>query len=309
MTSIFENTKSKVTVHILHDQTLTEDNRKKFIRTAEKYSQGLELHDVTEHAEKLPAKLKASTRHLTPGTLYRLFTHEVIDLDKVILLDCDIVVNLDIKELWDIDTEGKALAGVNLYPECNINFIWGSQLRLMGIDLKNYLNVGVLVMNLQKIRARDDFLSEASEYLMKHIAIMEIPDEIAFNVIFAGDIKFIDKKFNRYELDKDLSDCIVHLFPGKPWLFFTGKPHEIMYWSMYAKSAWGENITPAEIVEAVAKVARSQDITRVFGKRSVLIAAFKVCRKIFRIISSPLVIISLIVGDIYSRIKYRLTRR
>ncbi|MBQ3695322.1 MAG: hypothetical protein IJQ77_07865, partial [Synergistaceae bacterium] len=43
MTSIFENTQSKVIVHILHDETLTQDNRQKLIRTAGKYSQGLDL--------------------------------------------------------------------------------------------------------------------------------------------------------------------------------------------------------------------------------------------------------------------------
>ena len=48
MTSIFENTKSKVIIHLLHDDTLTEDNRKKFIRTAEKYSQGLDLINVNK---------------------------------------------------------------------------------------------------------------------------------------------------------------------------------------------------------------------------------------------------------------------
>ena len=41
ITSIFENTHSKVIVHILHDDTLTQDNRQKLIRTAEKYSQSV----------------------------------------------------------------------------------------------------------------------------------------------------------------------------------------------------------------------------------------------------------------------------
>ena len=46
MTSIFENTQSPVVVHILHDETLTEDNRKKFIRTAEKYGQTVDRKSV-----------------------------------------------------------------------------------------------------------------------------------------------------------------------------------------------------------------------------------------------------------------------
>ena len=77
LASVFENTKSEVTAHILHDNTLTEDNRKKISELAEKYKQSAQFHNVTElcpdeinfMVEKLPEKIKA---RFSIGSFYRL---------------------------------------------------------------------------------------------------------------------------------------------------------------------------------------------------------------------------------------------
>ena len=80
MTSIFENTTSKITVHILHDDTLTDENRKKFIRTAEKYHQGLNLLNISEHVKKFSNKLLKASKIWTIGATYRLFIPEVMPI-------------------------------------------------------------------------------------------------------------------------------------------------------------------------------------------------------------------------------------
>ena len=50
MLSIFENTKEKVTVHIMHNERLTFDNRAKFCYIANQYNQQVEFHNVEEIA-------------------------------------------------------------------------------------------------------------------------------------------------------------------------------------------------------------------------------------------------------------------
>ena len=154
MTSIFENTHSKVTVHILHDDTLTDINRQKFICTAEKYSQGLAFHDVTIHKEQLANIL---VNKWTVGALYRMFIPEVLDsLSKVIYLDCDIIVNLDLQELWAIDMGGKSIAGAfdEVHEQAKLYLARKLQLRFSGIKPADYINSGVVVMDLQRIRER-----------------------------------------------------------------------------------------------------------------------------------------------------------
>ncbi|MBQ8692167.1 MAG: hypothetical protein IJ520_03390, partial [Synergistaceae bacterium] len=68
----------------------------------------MDLINVEEYKNKIVGDVKArAEQKLTAGALYRLFMPEVLSgLDKVIYLDCDIVVNMDIAELWDIDLGG-----------------------------------------------------------------------------------------------------------------------------------------------------------------------------------------------------------
>ena len=113
VTSIFENTKSKVTVHILHDDTLTDLNRERFLNTAKRYGQSIDLINVEDYKNKIGGEtLKNIPDYWSVGTLYRLFIPEILkNLDKIIYLDCDIVVNADIAELWNVDIGDNALAG------------------------------------------------------------------------------------------------------------------------------------------------------------------------------------------------------
>ena len=262
MTSIFENTKSKVTVHILHDDTLTEENKQKFIRTAEKYSQGLNLVNVSEYAESLSKQVKKAAEHWTIGTLYRLFIPEILpELEKVIYLDCDVIVNLDISELWNVDIEHKSLGAVldevpeilKAYSARNL------QLRLIRADKKTYVNAGVLVMNLHKIRSCSNFSETILEYMTRYAHLLMCPDQDAFNLIFSGDIKILDTKFNVYKLNQNLSGCIIHMWAEKPWRIFSGAEHERLYWKYYLLSAWGDNITPEGMMLKLSDLAsRSQ---------------------------------------------------
>ena len=268
MTSIFENTHSKVTVHILHDDTLTDTNRQKFIRTAEKYSQGSAFHYVTSCTKQFGDILVGKW---TIGTLYRMFILEVLEaLSKVIYLDCDVVVNLDLQELWAIDMEGKSIAGA--FDEiCGAAYLSPArklQLRFLGLKPDEYINAGVTFMDLQRIRERGQFSQIASEWLIHHQHLPLFPDQDALNAIFAGDIKFIDDKFNVYDLAQDLSGCIVHMWRGKPWAGFSGAPHERLYWRMFMRSAWGEGLTLDELIDILSKAALNYKFTHKRGRQS-----------------------------------------
>ncbi len=109
MASIFENTTSNVTIHILHDDTLTLDNREKFSYLAGQYNQRVKFYNVDELcADKIETikRLFPLTVHsrLTIASMYRLFIPQLFseDIKKIIYLDSDIIVNLDLNEMWRI---------------------------------------------------------------------------------------------------------------------------------------------------------------------------------------------------------------
>ncbi len=273
MTSIFENTSSKVMVHILHDNTLTDENRQRFIRTTEKYHQGINFVDMSEYAEKF-TEHKIS-KYWTIGTMYRLFIIDMLpELDKIIYLDCDILVNLDISELWNIDIEDKSFAAVlDTIPETLKAYSTRNlQLRLININRKFYINAGVLVMNLQKIRSQYNTSQPIFDWFAHYAHLLPFLDQDLINSMFAGDIKILDSKYNVYKLKQDLSGCIIHMWAGKPWLKFSGAEHERLYWKFYLLSAWGDDMTPEGMMLKLSETAsRSQTVQKPTPKQPVLI--------------------------------------
>ena len=211
MLSVFENTSAPVTVHILHDDTLTQDNRDKFIYLAGRCAQAIKFYNV----EKIcPDKLSAFVE-LTPeiknarvsvGTLYRLLVPQIIpsDIEKIIYLDSDIVVNIDIKELWQVELGEKILAGVpeilsyKTADEMNRNF----NLCADGfVKPENYFNAGVLVMNLNLLHAEEKKIFDGLRFGFQDIRHRSYLDQDVLNYCFASRSLKLPAKFNKFTND------------------------------------------------------------------------------------------------------------
>ena len=160
MASIFENTFAPVTVHILHDATLTDDNRDKFSYLAGRYSQHVKFHDVekicADEIKFLRDKLaEVFKSRFSVGTFYRLLMKKILaphGVNKAIYLDADIIVNLDIDELWRQDLKNFPLAAV---PEivATLNNMISSKFLLSSGRVKqaDYFCSGVMIIELDKI--------------------------------------------------------------------------------------------------------------------------------------------------------------
>ena len=96
--------------------------------------------DVTEKFKKELINSANIDTGYTPYTFLRLFADDIdIIPDKILYLDIDIMLNGNISELYDVDVEGYEYAGVRDYYG-KIFFY------------PNYVNAGVLLLNIKKIR-------------------------------------------------------------------------------------------------------------------------------------------------------------
>lgn len=109
--------------------------------------------DVTGLYEKEFANCPNEQAYCSPYTLLRLFADIVPDMpDKLLYLDVDILFNRDIRLLYDIDiTEYEYAAARDHYGKYLLN--------------PNYINAGVLLFNMKKIR--ETGLLEKSRKLIK----------------------------------------------------------------------------------------------------------------------------------------------
>ena len=98
------------------------------------------------------ASVKINTAYISTATMYRLLIPRLVkelgdaDIDKCIYLDSDLVVEGDISELFHIDMEDCCIAGVR---ERAISDKKMEELQIPALD--QYVNAGVLLMNLKEI--------------------------------------------------------------------------------------------------------------------------------------------------------------
>ena len=185
----------------MHDNTLTDDNREKFSQLAEHYNQHVAFHNVDELCpdevnflrEKLDDKIKL---RFSIGTFYRLLIKKIFGGGKMIYLDADIIVNLDIAELWQQDLQGHPIAAV---PE--IDAVSGYMITdkfLLEKDivkLEDYFNAGVMIFDLDKISA--DFFRDGVQFLADNPKC-ESNDQDILNAFFSKNYFKLAQKFDAF---------------------------------------------------------------------------------------------------------------
>ena len=142
--------------------------------------------------------LKANA-HISVETYFRFLIQSVLpDYEKVLYLDCDLIVNWDVAELYAIDVDGYLLAAAR-DPEVagHVNGAGKDLQRYVRDELKlsnpfDYLQAGVLLFNeaeMRKAYTQEQWLSFAS---VPH----RFNDQDVLNIYCDGRVKFLDMSWN-----------------------------------------------------------------------------------------------------------------
>lgn len=194
MQSILEHTDSRICFHILHDETVSEENKRKLKQVANQKGGSIQFHFIDT---SIFDDVKERLHRFTVGTMFRLMLPEILpNLDKIIYLDADLFVNLDIKELWNIDISNYFVAGVRDYGTCHHSFT-PYPVREGMVDRQNYINAGVLILNLDKIRSYGNMKNQSIQYLIDNPE-SSLFDQDALNVIYKNSILLLDEKWNSF---------------------------------------------------------------------------------------------------------------
>ena len=209
MLSMFENTASNVTVHILHDNTLTTDNRDKFIYIAGQYGQTVKFYNVEKIcADKLKEMIElvpsVKTARVSIGAFYRLLIPQVLaaDIVKCIYLDSDMLVNMDIKELWRVELGDNVFAAVremdaNAYNYRHNDAIKKYLLNEGIVKYEDYFNSGLLVMNLNYLRRSTETILHGIKWRGEHPQCNCFDQDI-LNYLFSKKYLKLPAQFDRF---------------------------------------------------------------------------------------------------------------
>lgn len=143
--------------------------------------------------------LKANA-HISVETYFRFLIQRILpDYDKVLYLDCDLVVNGDVAELYQTDVEGYLLAAAR-DPEFLAHVVGANNPEIhryihreLGMkDPMNYFQAGVLLFNEKEMRQAytlEQWLTFASKPYMYN-------DQDVLNIYCEGRVKYLDMAWN-----------------------------------------------------------------------------------------------------------------
>ncbi len=129
--------------------------------------------------------------HLTKPCFYRLSLPDLLNEDKCIYLDVDIIVKRDLSELFDLLQEDQLVAGVKA-----ASYYWPPDSfkerakKLMIPRFDSYVNSGVLVLNLSLMRKMGT--ASRFEKLLDH----DWDDQDIINSACYGNIEILPPKYN-----------------------------------------------------------------------------------------------------------------
>ena len=223
--SVAKYTKEPLNVY-LNTMDLTEENPK-FSPITEKDRKIIEnklqeknpeskvtLIDATElYKAEMPKNTNKNT-HYTPYIFLRLLIDKMTYLpEKLLYLDTDIVCYKDISELYNINMEKYEIAAAR-------DFIGRKWIN------KNYLNSGVLLINLKNIRKTNSF--EACRKMCVSQKMM-LPDQTALNRCCETKLILEDKYNEQY---KRREETVIRHFSMQLKYFPYPRPRNIKPWEI-----------------------------------------------------------------------------
>ena len=166
-------------------------------------------------------------------TYYRLLAGILLpkEYNKCIYLDVDICVCKDLSELFNIDLKDNYIAGVvapgyYFFEDKNCK-------RLNLSSMKQYVNAGMLIMNLKKIR-EDNMTEKFIELLKKNYTDR---DQDVLNVACYGKILTLPPKYNLLvQRIKENSPLLKNIYKEKDILEAKISPNIVHY--CFAKKPW-----------------------------------------------------------------------
>ena len=187
--SLFENNKGhNIIVHVMQKE-LSENSRANIRNLAEHYNQTAVFYNVDE--SKLEGVQFRKNRPLSKAAYYRLLLSSTLpsNIDKILYLDCDMIILRDISEIFRLDIGCYALAA------CIDRFPYDNQHRLqlqMEADERTFCS-GIMLVNLKYWRVESGLL----EYAKQHRKVVYLHDQDVLNYFFKKRWFLLPPKWNR----------------------------------------------------------------------------------------------------------------
>lgn len=247
LTSLFENNKDyTIDVYVFCNNKVTDTTQ--LFQLAKNYEQKIHIINIDDvFVDRFPIK---DRDYITKAAYYRLYAADFLpnNIDRVLYLDCDIIINKSLTTLYNTDLTDYSAAVV-----LDCNYYKENRNQKLGIEEPNiYFNSGVLLINLSYWR-NNRILHKFIQYCNTHSHLLDSHDQDLLNVVLQGNVKYLSIKYNyqmgflhkmnlsKYDEGLRMEIKTVQTLDIIVWHFSTAvKPWNCWYFAYPHKKVWNK---------------------------------------------------------------------
>lgn len=221
LVSLYENSKDMddIKVYIL-DSGIMDENKQKIETVCKSYKRSDVIFIPGKNiSEKL--SMNVATDRGSLSQYARLFISSDLpqELNRVLYLDCDIVVKKSIRELWNLDLQGKTIGALmdafSKHYRGNIN--------LEPNDIM--FNSGVMLINLEKWRG-GNVENQLLKFIKAKNGRIQQGDQGALNAVLSHDTYCFEPRFNSVTIFYDFTYKEMLIYRRPPQFYSEKKVNE-----------------------------------------------------------------------------------
>lgn len=214
LVSLYENNTnfSNIDVYVI-DENISEENKEKLQSIPANYNRSPINWLHCPNLNNL-LNLNIATDRGSLSQFSRLMVGSLLpsDLDRVIYLDCDIVINKSLKDLWELDLENSIVAALD---DCFSKY-YRNNLGLA--PTATIFNDGVLLIDLQSWRSHE-IESKLLDFIRLKKGKIQQSDQGVLSAVLSDDCRIIDPKFNAVTIffDFNYQEILTYRKPPKDY--------------------------------------------------------------------------------------------
>jgi lipopolysaccharide biosynthesis glycosyltransferase len=226
------NPARKLDVKVL-DGGLSQSSRDTLSRVIDRLGGNAGLEFVTADASVFhAATLGPGQSHMT---YCRILLPRLVNVPRLIYLDCDTLVFRDLSGLFDLELgPRKVLAAVRDSETLSLSQDSLVLAKAMNLPAEGaYFNCGVMLMNLDELRSQH-FFESAVDFLNRWSRKCRFWDQSAINFLLHRQIDDLPEHWNRASWRFDAQqnntlDCVLHYTTSAPWLRRWPSPAQVLF--------------------------------------------------------------------------------
>lgn len=239
---MIHNKKAKKLNFFVVDNHISEDNLSKLKQVIEGFCNStINFIPFDSYAKELQLDMPWP---ISMSAYARLFAADLLpkDMERVLYLDCDMVINHDLTELWEYELGDYCIGAVQDQVSPNVKEAVGMNPR------SPYFNSGMLLVELKKWREHN-VCSRAMEYIKKHQGRVIHHDQGVLNGIFCDNWLRLPLKYNVMTVHYLMSLPKIRHFYKDPSFFYSNQeadsarffPFILHYTPSFTSRPWEEN--------------------------------------------------------------------